>query len=378
MTSPLPPPTPERHSHPFLTYDMIYEIPEAIKNTLENNSRSIDSVVGKMKVREEFCYTGCGTAFFSAMLGAEILSFQNSRRHECVQALELANYHHPVNKNTTTIAVSHSGITKTTVDALRSSKKQGAFCVGITHFPDRPISQVADETLIVGNGPDQSRCHTKCYVSSAAALTKIGLEILAQINEGDSERLERIRKELAELHQMAERVLTSTDQFAKGLAEKHSMKRCFYFAGAGPNYPNALEAALKIMETSYVAAQGFETEQLLHGPWVSLDKESVLFVLSPNGPSHQRSLDLIRAATKLGSTVIPIIGQDDDEIASICGNAFRLPVVDEYLSPFLSIIPLYLFAYYMCLRRGYNPDYLRYLTPEYWGARQIVFPPGTH
>jgi glucosamine--fructose-6-phosphate aminotransferase (isomerizing) len=209
-------------------------------------------------------------------------------------------------------------------------------------------------------------------------LIKLGLRILAETGEGDAERLERLQRELGKLPQMAEEVLRSSDHLAKDLAERHSGKKCLYFAGAGPNYPNALEAALKIIETSYVPAQGFETEQLLHGPWVSLDKESVVFVLSPKGPSHERGLDLIRTATKLGSTVVPIIAQDDEEITSVFGNAIGVPVVDEILSPSLMIIPLYLFAYYMCLQRGHNPDYLRYLTPAYWEARQVIFPPGTH
>jgi glucosamine--fructose-6-phosphate aminotransferase (isomerizing) len=87
---------------------------------------------------------------------------------------------------------------------------------------------------------------------------------------------------------------------------------------------------------------------------------------------------LIKAATKLGATVIPLVEQNDEEVTSVCGNAIKLPAVDEYLSPFLSIIPLYLFAYYMALQRGYNPDYLRYLTPAYWDTRHIIFPPGTH
>jgi glucosamine 6-phosphate synthetase-like amidotransferase/phosphosugar isomerase protein len=61
-----------------------------------------------------------------------------------------------------------------------------------------------------------------------------------------------------------------------------------------------------------------------------------------------------------------------------CKNIIELPLVEEQLAPYLSIIPLYLFAYYMCLQRGYNPDYIHYLTPAYWNARQIIFPPGTH
>jgi glucosamine--fructose-6-phosphate aminotransferase (isomerizing) len=164
----------------------------------------------------------------------------------------------------------------------------------------------------------------------------------------------------------------------KELAEKNGRKRTFYFAGTGASYPNALEAALKVMETSYLPAQGFETEQLLHGPWASLDGESVVFVIATEESTYGRSLDLIRAATSLGSTVIPLVHEGDHEIRSMCKSTIQLPTVDEQVAPYLSIIPLYLFSYYLCLQRGYNPDYLRYLTPAYWNARAIIFPPGTH
>jgi glucosamine--fructose-6-phosphate aminotransferase (isomerizing) len=375
----VPLPSTERTGHPFLTYDMIHEIPDTIRKTLETFSQpSRTSEI--LKERDDFYYTGCGTAFFSAMLGASILSLAEGDRfrYECVQALELSHYHFPVGKTSVTFGVSHSGITKTTLDALTSAKAQGAYCVGITHIPNSPITKVADETLVVGNGPDKSRCHTKCYLAGATALTHLGLEVLEQRRASRAANLQGIRRSLSELPQMASKVLSSTDQSMKELAEKHARKRTIYFAGTGASYPNALEAALKVMESSYVPAQGFQTEQLLHGPWVSLDTESVVFVLATEGRTYERSMDLAKAATSLGSTVIPIVYEGDQEMASICKNVIQIPSIDEHLAPFLSIIPLYLFAYYMCLQHGYNPDYIHYLTPAYWNARQIIFPPGTH
>lgn len=375
----VPLPSPERTGHPFLTYDMIHEIPDTIRKTLETFSQPCRTSE-ILKERDDFYYTGCGTAFFSAMLGASILSLAVGDRfkYECVQALELSHYHFPVGKTSVTFGVSHSGITKTTLDALTSAKAQGAYCVGITHFPNSPITKVADETLVVGNGPDKSRCHTKCYLAGATALTHLGLEVLEQRRASRAANLQGIRKSLSELPQMASKVLSSTDQSMKELAEKHARKRTIYFAGTGASYPNALEAALKVMESSYVPAQGFQTEQLLHGPWVSLDTESVVFVMATEGRTYGRSVDLAKAATSLASTVIPIVYEDDQEMALICKNVIQIPSIDEHLAPFLSIIPLYLFAYYMCLQHGYNPDYIHYLTPAYWNARQIIFPPGTH
>jgi glucosamine--fructose-6-phosphate aminotransferase (isomerizing) len=358
---------------------MICEIPEAIERTIETSSSQLHSIAERLDGRSNFYFTGCGTAFFSSMLGSNILSLMegDDLTFEHVQALELTN-HHPIAGNSATFGVSHSGITKTTLDALHRAKSRGSYTVGITHFDQSPISQVADDTLVVGNGPDKSRCHTKCYPSGALPLMMLGIQLLEERNAPHLERLQKIQEQLTQLPQLTKKVLASTDAAMKELAEKNAGKRTFYFAGTGASYSNALEAALKVMETSYLPAQGFETEQLLHGPWVSLDGESVVFVMASEELTHGRSLDLVKAATSLGSTVIPLIHEGDREISSICKKTIQLPPVDEQVAPYLSIIPLYLFAYYMCLRRGYNPDYLRYLTPAYWDARTIIFPPGTH
>ncbi len=375
----VPPPTPERTRHPFLTYDMIQEIPESIQKTLET-SIQLWRASRIPKDRVDFYYTGCGTAFFSAMLGSSILSLMEGDRfrYECVQALELSHYHPPVSRVSVTFGVSHSGITKTTLDALTSAKAQGSYCFGITHFPNRPITSVVDETLVVGNGPDRSRCHTKCYLAGATALTYVGLVLLEERLAARSADLQGIRASLSELPPLASKVLGSTDNWMRELAEKYESRTTIYFAGTGANYPNALEAALKVMESSYVPAQGFETEQLLHGPWVSLDADSLVFVMATEGRTYERSMDLAQAATSLGATVIPIVYEDDRDMASVCEHVVRIPPVDEQIAPFLSIIPLYLFAYYLSLQRGFNPDYIHYTTPAYWKARQIIFPPGTH
>jgi len=123
----------------------------------------------------------------------------------------------------------------------------------VTHFAESPLTKVVDETLVVGNSPDKSRCHTKCYVASAIPLTQIGIELLADRHVVDVDRLPRIQEELSRLPKLAENVLATTDATMKQLAEKSYQKRAFYFAGTGASYANALEAALKVMETSYVA-----------------------------------------------------------------------------------------------------------------------------
>ncbi len=373
------PPTSDRTAHPFYTYEMILEIPQAIKRTLQKTSEEMKPILTKLKSKELY-FTGCGTAFFAAMLGSQVLSLAKHTMigHSCLPSLELLSYEYFIDKTCAAIGISHSGITKTTIDALKHAKNNGAFSLGITHFEDRPISNTVDKTLVVGDSPDKSRCHTKCYVASAAACTEIGIELLKQPGKAPSKRLQQIEAQLNELPETTEQVLKAVDGTCKRLAEENFSRNRYYFAGTGPSIPNTLEAALKIMETSFASAQGFETEQLLHGPWVSLDNESLLFVLAPKGSSHQRNRDLVRAAKTLGTPVIGLIDEGDDELAALCNEAVQLPTLDEYLTPFVNIIPLYLFAYYSSVKRGFNPDLLRYPTPAYWKARNVIFPPGTH
>jgi glucosamine--fructose-6-phosphate aminotransferase (isomerizing) len=358
---------------------MIFEIPEAINQTLQTMKEKVQPIARRLEDRSRIYFTGCGTAFFASMLGSQVLSRSTEVRvrFASVPALELQSDGYPIDDTCAVVGLSHSGITKTTVDSLKHARRKGAFTIGVTHFEGRPISSASDEILVVGNGPDISRCHTKCYVASAVACMRIGIELLKHF-EGESDRLRRLEAGLNQLPEVAVRVLKSVDGLCMRLAEGRRSSDSCYFAGTGPNVPNTLEAALKIMETSFIPAQGFETEQLLHGPWVSMDDKSTLVVLAPSGMCHERNVALVKAAKEFGTPVIGLIDDADSELRSLCDEAVQLPAADEYLSPFTNIIPLYLFAYYSSVARGFNPDLLRYSTPAYWRGRQVIFPPGTH
>jgi len=363
---------PDRTSHPFLTYDMIFEIPATIRETLKN--ARISSATERLSEKKSFYFTGCGTAFFAAMLGGYPLHSSKSRS-ECVSSLELQQHGYPLSSETGMVAVSHSGITKATVDALKYGHSKGTFGVGITHYADRPISEAADETIIIGNSPDPSRCHTKCYVAAAIACAKISIGLLNRKNEAGFAR--DLETSLDELPSLTSEVLKSTDSACKEIADQNYTKARYYVAGSGPNFANTLEAALKIMETSYASAQGFDTEQILHGPWASIDQDTFLIVLAPKGKCYDRNRDLVKAAKIYGASVLAIVDEGDRDISSLC-NSIKLPTRNESLSPYLNIIPLYLISYYLSIKHGNNPDMLRYLWPRYWEARQIIFPPGTH
>lgn len=362
MSEKLPPP--ERTSHPFYMHDMIKDIPGSIKSTIEtvrSNNIETDS-------QGPVVFTGNGTAFYSALMGSQILKFTKAQ-WKAVQAFELTNYE--TAPKGVVIGVSHSGITKSTLDALSRAKSTAARVIGVTHFEGRPISKIADKTLVIGNGPDKSTCHTKTYAASASACMEISFRLADSLgNELDS-----VKKQFhSELLTKLESVITSSENTAKKAVEEMGSASKIFFTGAGPNLVTAREAALKIKESSYLTAEGMELEELQHGPWSAFDAETLVVVISPSGPSQQRAKDLLSASKKIGAKTIFV----SDSQGSEADLAIKVPTIHEYLSPFLMIIPLYFFSYFLSVKKGNNPDYLHYLDNRYWNARQTIFPPGTH
>ena len=380
LAAPTPPPVAERTAHPYLTHDMIHGIPDAARATLRGGAEPAARAAQGMAGRTHLVFTGCGTAFFSAMLGQRLSEDGSADRDrsQAIPAFEISAYGRGVDRRAGVVGVSHSGITKTTVDALRAARAKGAATVGITHFADHPISSAADVTVVVGDGPDRSRCHTKCFVTGALGSAAVGLDWSGVAAGRSRKDVDERMAALGELPALQENVLRSQERACEELAEAHLGRRSTYLVGCGPNEPAALEAALKLKETSFIGAEAMETEQFLHGPWQPLDSDRLVFVLAPKGPARDRSVDLIRAASTVGAHVVALATEGDREVERTAAETVWLPEVDELLSPLVNIIPLYLYAYHASVKRGHNPDVLRYLEPRYWAAREIIFPPGTH
>ncbi|HLH45198.1 MAG TPA: SIS domain-containing protein [bacterium] len=355
-------PRPQRVSHPFFMYDMIRGIPASFKRVVEQMH-----AYSEIPAKEHIYFTGSGTSFYAAWMGSQVLN--GSPGYHLAESNELV-WHTPIVNKSITIGVSHSGITKSTVDALAKAKGSGSFTVGVTHNANQPISSCSDVTLIVGDGPDLSRCHTKTYTDSAAAVLMLTLGLLRGLGHADEELESEFCVNLAE--KILEALRESEAEAVRAAGDLATVKKVFIL-GSGFNLVTAREAALKIKESSYISAEGIALEEFLHGPWVTLDPDSLVVSIAPRDASFDRHTLALRAARRLGAKTMVISDEHLD-----ADYSFHTPRTSIILSPFLTIIPLYFFAYYLSVQKGHNPDYLRYLEPAYWEARNIIFPPGTH
>ncbi len=152
------------------------------------------------------------------------------------------------------------------------------------------------------------------------------------------------------------------------LVDRRQDHERYLFTGWGPNTAQALEVSLKIKETSFSSTEGFQVEQLLHGPFVATPPNSLLTLIAPPGPGYRRSVEIARAASEIGTSVWEVVQEGDEELTVLANEVITLPVVAEIWSSFVNVLPFRLMAYYLALAKGCQPDRFRRDEPKFAAA----------
>src|SRR5262245_28078549 len=246
------------------------------------------------------------------------------------------------------VAVSQSGGSPDLIESTRVARECGALTLAVTNAPDSPLAAVAELQLDVLAGPELSVPATKTY--TAQLLTLYLFVDFWRSGQGQAARL---------IPKLAAALLGRGDEVA-ALAHRYRFPDRLVTTARGYAYPTAREAALKIMETSYIAAHAFSGADLLHGPLAMVDAKIPVIAIVPagaGGTALRPVLDRLIAQ----SADLCVVGADDAVRRGTVG--FTLPAdVPEEVSPMLEILPLQLLAYEIAIGRGLDPDLPRSLA----------------
>jgi len=209
-------------------------------------------------------HTGCGTSFHAAQTGGRAM-----------QALEFVL---APKEADALVVISHEGETKLAVEAAQAF--DGPVWL-VTGKPDSPLAKLADEVVVATPEVEQSWCHTASYTCAVATLAALRGE------------------DVGALPGLVERALEHR--------EPVSSHDRFLVAGAGRDWPTAQEAVLKLREGAWIAAEAYETEQLLHGHLAAVDESVRAFVLEGDGRAAERATEAVAALRELGceTTLVP-------------------------------------------------------------------------
>jgi glutamine---fructose-6-phosphate transaminase (isomerizing) len=239
------------------------------------------------------------------------------------------------------IAVSQSGGSPDLVDSTTVAGERGALTVAVTNAPSSPLADVARYGVDVLAGPERAVAATKSYTSQLLALW-----LLVDAWRGGT------GQEARPLPDQADALLKQAD--GPRVAGRYRFVERIVVTGRGYAYPTAREAALKLMETSYLSAHAFSGADLLHGPLAMIDEDRPVLAVVPRGIGGDALQVVLERLRERGADVC-IVG--DERAAEHADAVIPLPPdVDEQLSPVLQIIPLQQLAHAIAVARGFDPD----------------------
>jgi len=320
---------------------------------------------------EQVQILACGTSWHAGLVGKYLLEQLAGIPTSVQYASEFRYAPGPLIANTLTIGVTQSGETADTLAALVMEKerrigKGNQFqprLLGITNRPESSLGHLVSHIIDTHAGIEIGVAATKTFVAQLIAFYSLALDLAYRRKTWPISSLSRILDGLRLLPAQIELILESQERYIEELAHDFAETQDFIFLGRGINYPIAMEGALKLKEISYIHAEGYPAGEMKHGPIALLDaKVPVIAIAMPGSPIYEKVISNAQEAKARDSRLIGVTAIKEGEESDVFDQILPVPLVDELLSPVLTVIPLQLLAYHIASRRGLDVDQPRNLA----------------
>jgi glucosamine--fructose-6-phosphate aminotransferase (isomerizing) len=362
----------EKGGYEYFMLKEIAEQPAAVSDTLLGhfiNGRIVldEQRLSDQELREidKVFVVACGTAYHSGLLAKYAIEHWTRLPVEVELASEF-RYRDPVlDRSTLVVAISQSGETADTLEAVRHAKEQKAKVLAICNTNGSQIPRECDAVLYTRAGPEIGVASTKTFLAQIAANYLVGLALAQARGTKYPDEVAREYHELEGMAPLVARVLADIEPITQ-VARRFSTSSTVLFLGRHVGYPVALEGALKLKELAYMHAEGFAAGELKHGPIALIEEGLPVIVVMPSPKSaatlHAKLLSNIREIQARGAITIVIAEEGDDTVRPHADYLFEIPAVSTLFQPLLSTIPLQVFAASVAQARGYDVDKPRNLA----------------
>ncbi len=319
---------------------------------------------------EQIEILACGTSWHASLVGKYLLE-QLAGIPTIVQYASEARYAPtPLRPHTLTIGVTQSGETADTLASLAMEQQRrinakpeyAAKLLGITNRPESSLAQLVPHIIDTRAGIEIGVAATKTFIAQLIAFYLLALDMAWHRQTLPKSRLLEIIKDLRQLPTQMEQLLQDQEKSIEELAHDFNETHDFIFLGRGINFPIALEGALKLKEISYIHAEGYPAGEMKHGPIALLDEKVPVVAIAMPGSVYEKVISNAQEAKARDARLIGVMPKEEPEAQEIFNDILGVPVVDEILSPILTVIPLQLLAYHIAARRGLDVDQPRNLA----------------
>lgn len=350
VTIDLKPESAEKGNFAHFMIKEIMEQKDTIYRAINQNDTDILKLAEEIKKAYGTFFVGCGTAGKVCLAASYVFAKVAKRHVNVVVGSEFPSHQDFLKEKSLVVAVSQSGETADTLEAIEVAKKKGAKVLSIVNVVGSTMDRMSDYTIHIKAGPEKAVASTKATTSQLAILT-----LLAYACNNDLQEGKRLLIETA--GQINDMLNPRYEEHIQKLADKIKNVESMYVIGKSVNYPIALEAAIKLQEVSYIHAEGFAGGELKHGPIALISEGTPCIVLVANDETRQDILNNAQEVKARGGYIIGISPQQE----SVFDYWIKVPDAGM-ASSLVNIIPIQLLAYHLAVLRQNNPDMPRNLA----------------
>lgn len=357
-----------KNGYPFYMEKEIMEQPEAIENTIRNRivggmpDFTADGVPDTLFTEcEHICIVACGTAMHAGLV-AQALVKSILHMHIEVQMASEFMYSDPViDEKTLVIAVSQSGETIDTLEAVKYAKNRGAKCLAIINVKGSSIARESDYVLYTNAGPEIAVASTKAYTTQLAVFYLIVARMAHSRGVFDDAQIQSFVRELQRTPEVMKKVLERRRDIHV-VAKKVLGAKDLFMIGRGLDYSILLEGSLKLKEVSYIHSEAYASGELKHGPIALITQDTPVVATVTQEKLMSKELSNIKEVKSRGADVVVFIKE------SIAGDLakeyeiFTLPDMRDEFMVLPASVALQLLAYYVSSDKGFDVDKPRNLA----------------
>ncbi len=342
----------------------IHEQPRCLRDTLRMQDKYLELLTTFLDRSQEVIMVACGTSYHACLAASYMFSKLSFLATHPVIASEFPEQHgKSVSIDSTILAVSQSGETADTLAAVETARQRAATILGLTNAVGSTLTRVSRVYVVQQSGPEIGVAATKTFTSQLSVLSQLAIRLAKKRGKVSQDEIDLLDDKIAKIPDIVNKIVETQENKLRALAKKYKDKPCFFFLGRGISYATALEGRLKLMEIAYVPSIAFPAGESKHGP-ISLIEPGfpVVFICPPDG-TRKTLIGNIMEMKARGASVIVVCEEGDKEIISLADDYVEITAgIPEVLSPIPYVVPLQLFAYYVALERGCDPDMPRNLA----------------
>jgi glutamine---fructose-6-phosphate transaminase (isomerizing) len=346
----------------------IFEQPTVVAQTLRSYLRPVEMQVALPQIDfdistvERVTIVACGTSYYAGMV-AKYWFEQFARVPVDIDFASEFRYREPVlPPGGLALFISQSGETADTLAALRHCRAQGQTIAVVVNVPTSSMAREADLLLPTHAGPEIGVASTKAFTCQLAVLAALAAHFAVRKGRMDREQEGGIVRHLLEAPACLNAALEHDEEIA-AIAPLIAPARDVLYLGRGPDFPLALEGALKLKEISYIHAEGYAAGEMKHGPIALIDEAVPVIVLAPSGPLFEKTVSNMQEVRARGGKIVLISDREGlAEAGEGCLATIEMPRVHPLIAPLVYAVPVQLLAYHTAVAKGTDVDQPRNLA----------------